>query len=53
MHPDLSPANIVVSADGEPCLISFGLATTLAEIRLGLLAVAAAFFALRPQGLPA
>ena len=33
MHRDLSPANILVSAGGEPCLISFGLATTLAGIR--------------------
>jgi signal transduction histidine kinase len=33
MHRDLSPANIMVSAAGEPCLISFGLATSLAEIR--------------------
>ena len=33
LHRDVSPANIVVSPDGEPCLVGFGLATSLAEIR--------------------
>ena len=33
LHRDISPANIVVSQDGEPCLVGFGLATSLVEIR--------------------
>jgi signal transduction histidine kinase len=33
MHRDISPANIVVSGDGEPCLVDFALASSLAEIR--------------------
>ncbi|HTY31032.1 AAA family ATPase [Mycobacterium sp.] len=33
MHRDICPANIVISADGAPCLVSFGLAGSLAEIR--------------------
>jgi signal transduction histidine kinase len=33
LHRDISPANIVVSRDGVPCLVGFGLATSLAEIR--------------------
>ena len=33
LHRDVSPANIVVSPDGELCLVGFGLATSLAEIR--------------------
>jgi predicted ATPase/signal transduction histidine kinase len=33
MHRDISPANIVVSRDGIPCLVDFALATSLAEIR--------------------
>ena len=33
MHRDISPANIVISPDGGPCLVGFGLATSLAEIR--------------------
>jgi signal transduction histidine kinase len=33
LHRDISPANIVVSCDGAPCLVDFGLATSLAEIR--------------------
>jgi signal transduction histidine kinase len=33
LHRDISPANIVISPDGEPCLVGFGLATSLAEIR--------------------
>ena len=32
MHRDITPANIVVSADGAPCLVDFALATSLAEI---------------------
>src|SRR6201997_1164659 len=33
MHRDICPANIVISSDGAPCLVGFGLATSLAEIR--------------------
>ena len=33
MHRDISPANIVLSRDGAPCLVDFALATSLAEIR--------------------
>jgi serine/threonine protein kinase len=33
MHRDITPANIVVSPDGAPCLVDFALATTFAEIR--------------------
>ena len=33
MHRDITPANIVLSADGAPCLVDFALATSLAEIR--------------------
>ena len=33
MHRDISPANVVVSGDGVPCLVDFALATSLAEIR--------------------
>ncbi len=33
MHRDICPANIVVSPRLSPCLVSFGLATSLAEIR--------------------
>ena len=33
MHRDISPANIVLSPDGCPCLVGFGLATSFAEIR--------------------
>ena len=33
MHRDISPANIVVSGDGVPCLVDFALATSLAEVR--------------------
>jgi signal transduction histidine kinase len=33
MHRDICPANIVMSLDGAPCLVSFGLARSLAEIR--------------------
>jgi len=27
LHRDVCPANVVVSPDGEPCLVGFGLAT--------------------------
>jgi signal transduction histidine kinase len=33
LHRDITPANIVVSPDGTPCLVDFALATPLAEIR--------------------
>ena len=33
MHRDITPANIVVSRDGAPCLVDFALAASLAEIR--------------------
>src|SRR6201997_972421 len=33
LHRDICPANIVISSDGAPCLVGFGLATSLAEIR--------------------
>jgi signal transduction histidine kinase len=33
MHRDITPANIVVSAEGIPCLVDFALAASLAEIR--------------------
>jgi AAA ATPase domain/Protein kinase domain len=33
MHGDITPANIVVSGNGAPCLVDFALATSLAEIR--------------------
>ncbi|GAB3853249.1 hypothetical protein GCM10027610_082880 [Dactylosporangium cerinum] len=33
MHRDITPANIVVSCDGTPCLVDFGLASSFAEIR--------------------
>src|SRR5215207_4670386 len=33
MHRSLTPANIVISRDGTPCLVDFALATSLAEIR--------------------
>ncbi|WP_432986301.1 AAA family ATPase [Dactylosporangium sp. CA-233914] len=35
LHRDIGPANIVVSRDGGPCLVDFGLASSLAEIRPG------------------
>ncbi len=34
IHRDITPANIVISADGAPCLVDFALATSQAEIRL-------------------
>jgi signal transduction histidine kinase len=33
MHRDITPANIVISDDGAPCLIDFALATSFAGIR--------------------
>ena len=33
MHRDITPANIVISRGGTPCLVDFALATSLAEIR--------------------
>jgi predicted ATPase/signal transduction histidine kinase len=33
MHRDITPANIVLSGDGTPCLVDFALAAPLAEIR--------------------
>jgi signal transduction histidine kinase len=33
IHRDITPANIVISRDGEPCLVGFGSATAMAEIR--------------------
>jgi predicted ATPase/signal transduction histidine kinase len=33
LHRDICPANIVTSSDGAPCLVGFGLARSLAEIR--------------------
>ena len=33
IHRDITPANIVVSVDGAPCLVDFALASSFAEIR--------------------
>jgi signal transduction histidine kinase len=33
MHGDITPANIVLSGDGAPCLVDFALASSFAEIR--------------------
>jgi signal transduction histidine kinase len=33
MHRDITPANVVLSCDGAPCLVDFALASSLAEIR--------------------
>src|SRR4051812_10631643 len=33
IHRDITPANIVISDDGAPCLVDFALATTFAELR--------------------
>jgi diguanylate cyclase (GGDEF)-like protein len=33
MHQDISPANIVISGGGVPCLVDFALASSLAEVR--------------------
>ena len=35
LHRDITPANIVISRGGAPCLVDFMLATSLAEIRPG------------------
>src|ERR1700754_713178 len=33
MHRDITPANIVISRDGAPCLVGFASATSIAELR--------------------
>jgi len=33
MHRDITPANIVISRDGAPCLVDFALAAAVAEMR--------------------
>ncbi|HEY2269700.1 MAG TPA: AAA family ATPase, partial [Streptosporangiaceae bacterium] len=33
LHRDITPANIVVSGNGSPCLVDFAVATPVAEIR--------------------
>ena len=33
IHRDITPANIVLSRDGAPCLVDFALASSVAEIR--------------------
>ncbi|GAA0708984.1 AAA family ATPase [Dactylosporangium roseum] len=33
VHRDITPANVVLSRDGTPCLVDFALATSLAEVR--------------------
>ena len=33
MHRDLTPANVVLSGDGRPCLVDFALAMSLVEVR--------------------
>src|SRR3954454_16200968 len=33
IHRDITPANIVISQDGAPCLVDFALATSFSEIR--------------------
>ncbi|HVH24575.1 MAG TPA: AAA family ATPase, partial [Pseudonocardia sp.] len=33
MHRDITPANIVISGRGAPCLVDFALATSVAEMR--------------------
>jgi predicted ATPase/signal transduction histidine kinase len=33
MHRDITPANVVLSGDGSPCLVDFALANSFAEIR--------------------
>src|SRR6185312_5601168 len=33
MHRDITPANVVVSGDGGPCLVDFASASLLAEVR--------------------
>ncbi|WP_432991970.1 AAA family ATPase [Dactylosporangium sp. CA-233914] len=33
LHRDITPANVVISRDGAPCLVDFALASSFAEIR--------------------
>src|SRR3954452_8949303 len=33
LHRDIAPANIVISGEGDPCLVDFALATSFAELR--------------------
>ena len=33
MHRDVTPANVVIGGDGSPCLVDFGLASSVAEVR--------------------
>ena len=33
MHRDITPANILISRAGTPCLVDFALATSFAELR--------------------
>ena len=33
MHRDITPANVVLSGDGGPCVVDFALASLLAELR--------------------
>jgi serine/threonine protein kinase len=33
MHGDITPANVILSGDGVPCLVDFALASSFAEIR--------------------
>ena len=33
IHRDITPANVVLSGDGAPCLVDFALASSFAEIR--------------------
>ena len=33
IHRDITPANVVLSRDGTPCLVDFALASSVAEIR--------------------
>ncbi|WP_432969114.1 AAA family ATPase [Dactylosporangium sp. CA-233914] len=33
LHRDITPANVLISAEGAPCLVDFALATLFAEIR--------------------
>ena len=35
MHRDITPANVVLSRDGSPCLVDFALAASFAEMRPG------------------